>query len=567
MNNVQAKNVLNRIFDEENTRINYKQCILVDGPWGIGKTHFIQNYFSENKEKYELVYITVFGKKTVKDVEKSILINLLPGFKNFDKQKGIGKTMQEVLKDMSQKFLGINIENYINSFSIEDIPSILNENKHKIICFDDIERKSDSIEMKDLLGLIERTKSKFDVIIIGNLDEIEKNHIEIFNRYKEKVIDNTITINNFDRDTLKSVLKNMKVENMDIIIDVYLSDNTSFGKKLNCKTFLVERVNNLRIFMKYVELIVTLERYLAPYSVEKEVAKICKTVIYNHYFPSEDKEKNSMNFDKFNIYKTIKKVLLNEDIERDEFREYFIANSEIRKDIESIYSAYTLNETQFNELINKIYIKIKNSDLEYFIKQKNVIQLISALNEVEIINNDIVENLFIICIELYSPENYKAYEKINYLEWNSSDDYGNEIGCDKTTREFIEKINQKCEEKFNQFINSKYEEAMYNKEYEEIIKIASFNSIKKIEDFEEIFDNYFDELNMDYSNEVDRKIHILINRTKSDIISDFFSKRIKTEKQITKIKKYECFDFILEQKIQAEDQAEYYENNPVEEYE
>ncbi|WP_291560065.1 MULTISPECIES: P-loop NTPase fold protein [unclassified Clostridium] len=566
MNNVQAEKVLNRIFSNQNTRINYKQCILVNGAWGIGKTHFIQNYFSVNQDRYEFIYITVFGKNSVKDIEKSILINSLSGFKNLDKENGVAKVTKTLLKDVSEKFLGINIENYINSFSIEDIPCDLSENKHKIICFDDIERKSDSIEMKDLLGLIERAKSKFNVIIVGNLDELEKSDTEIFNRYKEKVIDNIITINSFDRHTLSSILKNMKFKNTDVIIDVYLSGNISFGKSLNGKTILANKISNLRIFMKYAELIIKLESCLEPYSLEEDIAKMCKAVIYDYYFPGEDKKKNSMNFDKFNIYKTIKKIFLNEDIERDEFREYFVANSEIRKDIVSIYSAYRLNENQFDELINKIYIKIKNSDLDYFMKQRNVISLVSALNEVKRIDQSTVNKLFKICIELYSPENYTRHEKLNCLDWNSIDNYGNEIECDKITRSFIEKTNQKCEEKFKQFINSKYEEAKQNKDYEEIIKLSKFNEIKRIEEFEEIFDYYFNKLNMNYSNEIKSKISTLINRTNSEIISEFFSKRINAEKQITKIRKYEMFDSELEQKMQFEAQEEYYENNPPEEY-
>lgn len=566
MNNVQAAKALDKVFSSMSKSFNNKSCVFIDGVWGIGKTYFIHNYFSENEKKYELIYISVFGKNSVRDIEKSILIHSLPGLKKINEDNGFAKVAKTFFNDMSDKFLGVSIDNYINSFSIEDIKWDTSDNKRVIICFDDIERKSDSVKMKNLLGLIERTTKNFDVLIIGNSAELNENDTELFSKYKEKVVDHVIKIDNIDRNTLNCILKSMKAENRNEIIDVYLSDNVAFGKALpSKKSFLANKIDNLRVFIKYVELIMRLEKYLELYKADEDILKMCKAVIYDHYFPDKDEKKKSMNFDKFNIYKTINKILLNEDIEKDDFQEYFVANSEVREDIRSIYNAYRLSEIEIENLINKINIKIEDKDLEYFIQQENVISLVDALNELKEIDKDIMTKIFEIAIDLYSPEKEKYHTKIDYLQWNDFNNYGNEIECNKKIQLFVEKINQKCDEKFQKFINNKLQEAKSSKNYEELLVIYNFSQIDIIEEFEDIFDYYFNQLVVNYSDKIYQKINTLISKTNSELISNFFINRIKNETQITKIEKYKKFDIELEIKIQYEEQQEYYRNNPPEE--
>jgi hypothetical protein len=559
--------VLDRVFSRKS--FNNKTCIFVDGIWGIGKTYFIQNYFHENEEEYELIYTSVFGKNSLKDIEKSILIHSLPGLKKINENNGFVKATKTLFNDISDKFLGVSIDKYIDSFSIEDIKWDTDGNKRRIICFDDIERKSDSIKMKNLLGLIERATKNFDVLIIGNSKEfIEEDDSKIFKLYKEKVIDHVIKIDKIDRDTLKCILKCMNLEVRNEIVDVYLSGNIAFGKAPSSrKSYLSEKIHNLRVFIKYVELIMRLEKYLDAYKVDEDILKMCKAVIYDHYFPNNEEKKKSMNFDKFNIYKAISKILLNEDIKKGDFQEYFVVKSEVRKDIRKIYNAYKLSETELENLIKKIKIKIEEKDLQYFIKQENVISLVSALNELKKIDKNMVKELYEIAIELYLPEKYVPHIKIDYLQWSDFDNYGNEMECDKKLKLFIEKINEKCTQKFNYYINDRFDEAKSIKNYDELLKLYSFSDINRIEEFEDIFEHYFNQLVLKYSDEVAGKISNLINKTNSNVIRDFFTNRIQNESQITKIKKYEHFDFELERKMQFEAEEEYYRNNPPEQIE
>ncbi|AKA68761.1 P-loop NTPase fold protein [Clostridium scatologenes] len=557
MNTLEATSALDRIFNKWSMHSSKKTSVFIDGAWGIGKTYFIHNYFSKNEN--EFIYTSVFGKNSVRDIEKSILIHSIPGLKKLNEDSGFAKATQKILSDLSDKFLGVSIDSYLNSFSIDDIKLDIVGNKRKIICFDDIERKSDSIEMKSLLGLIERASKNFDILIIGNTDKIDEKDVETLNKYKEKVIDYLIRIDNIDKNTLVFILKNMGIEDRDEIINVYLNNNISFGKAASGKkTFLINRIHNLRVFIKYVELIMRLEKYLEPYKADEDVLIICKAVIYDHYFRNKNENKNSMNYDKYNIYKTINKVIGNEEIKKDEFKEYFVYNSEIRDDIRSIYNAYRLSEREFESLIKKIKIKIKDKSLEYFIRQENVISIVNALYEIKIIDNDTLKKLFEIALDLYSPEKYIVYTAIDYSLWNNIDYSGNEIECDDNIKLFIEEINQKCSEKFQNFINNKLQEAKNSKNYEELLKLYNLNGINRIEDFECIFDYYFNQLVENYSDEISNKISTLISKADSELISNFFRNRIKNETKITKIKKYEQFDLELDRKMQYEAEQEFY---------
>lgn len=147
MNTAQASLALDIIFSDSKIGIYEKKCILIDGNWGIGKTYFVQDYFKSFSSEYDLVYTSVFGKESVRDIEKSMLFNLIPGLKNV-KDESIGvKVAKNLLNDIGDKFLGVSVENYVNSFSIEDV-KWTSPDKRIVICIDDIERKSESIEMR-----------------------------------------------------------------------------------------------------------------------------------------------------------------------------------------------------------------------------------------------------------------------------------------------------------------------------------------------------------------------------------------------------------------------------------
>lgn len=554
MDGFQANNSIKRILENKNRIKNKSLCTLVDGDWGIGKTTLIQNYFEQDLH-YELIYVSTFGKNSVQEVENALLINLIPGFKDVKDFGGFSKLLGNFAKDIVDKFTGVNIENYLNSFSIEDVKNSKIGSRKKVLCFDDLERKSNSINMKDMLGLIERASLNFDVILIANTKEFEEEDLVIFNRYKEKVIDNVIKIDKLSRSILISILDSVDELNKDEIIDIYLENILAFGS--SSEGYSAEKINNLRIFVKYLELALRAREYIGLENNDLELLRICKAVVYDYFFPIETKKSKSMNFDRFNIYNDLKKLLLFETVSKESFKSYVGEKSEIRQDIKSLYNLYLLNEEELDILINKIDKKIWNAEIEYFIDQTSIISLASALEENKILKGKRYKDLLQIAINIYAPAENSAHVPFKHTLWNDFDKYGNEIECNKEIKSFIEELNISCEEKYSIFLNETINDCIQRKDYDRLLNLLNYDEIVDVSQFKEIFYYYFNKLEKQFLQENVDRIKKLIHVTKSEVIKNFFVESASKEKSITNQKKYQYFDDVLDMKMYQESQIEY----------
>lgn len=556
MDAMQASITMKRILEDTNRIKNNTICTLIDGDWGIGKTHLIKNDF-EQDEQYEVIYVSAFGKNAVKEIENTLLINLIPGFKDVKDFGGFSKLLGNFAKDIVDKFAGVNIENYLNSFSIEDIKNNKKDSNKKIICFDDIERKSDSINMKDMLGLIERASINFDVVLIANTKKFGKEDLNIFNSYREKVVDHVIKINKLNRDILKDILDGGGELNKDEIIDIYLENILAFGTSSVYKSYDADKMYNLRIFLKYFELILRAKENIGVKNIDIELLRMCKAVVYDYYFQTESKENKQMNFDKFNIYNDLKRIMLFENISNDSFKSYKNQISEIRQDIKTLYNLYRLNDEEFGLLINKIDAKIRRNELDYFIDQTSTISLASALEENKMLDAKRYKELLRIAIEIYAPKENTTYVPFKNTVWNNVDMYGNEIECNKEVKLFIEELNNSCKEKYNSFMNEKINDCMRLKDYDQLLKLLKCDDINELSQFEVIFDYYFSKLEHRHSQENQEKIEKLIHVTKNNLIGNFFVERINKEESFTNKKKFQHFEYILEMKMYHESQMEH----------
>lgn len=193
--------------------------LFIKGKWGVGKTYLwkeIENEISNTKKDFELnkikfnlfshliylykfivfifkfifkyfsyyefvkqedkslrvIYISLFGKEHYKEILEEITLN------SFNHNKLI-----YFLRNLT--FWKISVGSLIQFFIKQDFKNI-------IVCFDDLERKSNKLNIKDLLGLINKLKEeKCKVILIG--DDSKLNN-KTFDDYKEKCIDLEITI-------------------------------------------------------------------------------------------------------------------------------------------------------------------------------------------------------------------------------------------------------------------------------------------------------------------------------------------------------------------------------------
>ncbi len=185
--------------------IDTNYAVIISGDYGIGKTFYFKNKLfplvrninvpnSENEEKYRPILISLFGIKSVAEIQKQIFLELFPLLKN----KGV-KIASDIGKSLLKVFSGIDIEQYVNDADTST-PDIINYNK-LLLCFDDIDRKSDDLQIKELFGfinnLVENSNTK--VIIIANEDVLRKeesnNDDDTYSVIREKVIGISIKFN------------------------------------------------------------------------------------------------------------------------------------------------------------------------------------------------------------------------------------------------------------------------------------------------------------------------------------------------------------------------------------
>lgn len=137
--------------------------ILIEGPWGCGKTFAIHKFLEDNKLNYK--YISLFGIKDDSEFKKILF--------SFIDSSSIAVADDFVVID--DVFADTTFSNSINEESA-------------IIIFDDIERiNQNGITYHFLLGIINKLKKLGFKIICITSDHIAES--EIFNKFKEKTFD------------------------------------------------------------------------------------------------------------------------------------------------------------------------------------------------------------------------------------------------------------------------------------------------------------------------------------------------------------------------------------------
>lgn len=254
-----------------------KSAIMLDAPWGAGKSYYINQElipFLERKENggYSCVVISLYGISNLFDVSKSIYLEIRA--KDILKKSEAAATMKIVAKTVFKGLTGrFNIDIVAEKEDLENLYKSIDLNK-KLIIFEDIERSD--IDIKKFLGyvnnLVEQDCAK--VLLVANESEfinkdlndtknpnnrnVQKKEIvfteetEQYLRIKEKTVSDTIhfecdylhafknIIDSFDNDELKTF------DNDDSIKEIY--DIFTMTSQKNLRTFLYACQKTVEIF-------------------------------------------------------------------------------------------------------------------------------------------------------------------------------------------------------------------------------------------------------------------------------------------------------------------------------
>lgn len=217
---------------EHYLKIDTNYALMITGEWGVGKTFYFKNIlsytikktatFKNNSKKYEPLHISFFGLKSIEDIQVQIFLSLYPFFK--DKKIKLATNAVKFLLKGASKVLPIGDLSEFLEIK-DDITNELINFNDLVICFDDLERVSDNLNIEEFIGyvnsLVENENVK--ILIIANEDKIKS---EKFKDYKEKVIGNVIEFEQDISCTYDSLLEIKFIDN--IVYKKFLKQNKDY---------------------------------------------------------------------------------------------------------------------------------------------------------------------------------------------------------------------------------------------------------------------------------------------------------------------------------------------------
>jgi len=177
-------------------KIETNYAVIINGQYGIGKTHFYKNKLApkiketsltkDDRKKFTPIHISLFGFKSLEEIQTAIFIELFPILKSkgLKLAAGIGKS---IIRGIAQLNQAGDIDKYIGDLN-QDADDWLKYDE-LVICFDDLDRKSESLDLRDVFGfinsLVENQGAK--ILIIANEMQLIKD-TNYSSNLREKVI-------------------------------------------------------------------------------------------------------------------------------------------------------------------------------------------------------------------------------------------------------------------------------------------------------------------------------------------------------------------------------------------
>jgi hypothetical protein len=192
-------------------------AIMIDAPWGAGKTHAVKAWIKDKDH----CYISLFGIDSIAGIEGA-LFNQLLAASDFKLPKGV----TQILEDVAKKVTGATID--LTGFHRQQVM----KNLPKLLIFDDLERAQ--MPAPALLAALNRfvELEPRQVILIAN--ETELANSDDYRKWREKVVGRTITLKPETDQAFDAVLASIPAENQrtfltsqrDLIITVFEQSET-----------------------------------------------------------------------------------------------------------------------------------------------------------------------------------------------------------------------------------------------------------------------------------------------------------------------------------------------------
>ena len=210
-----------------------KPCaIALTGEWGVGKTQFWNNFKKKHHDQFKLrkyAYVSLFGIDSLESLKYEIAVKTHKADQSEDRMQGakllFNKALDTVdLSSIEGKGLSLNIGKSLITSALSSLVS------NTVICIDDVERISDSLSVKDVMGLVNDLKLEKNCQVIIILHDAKAS--EQFQEYKEKVLDEVLVFDD-NLDILETFITDeIALEVMQLFYRTIKVKNLRFYKKI-----------------------------------------------------------------------------------------------------------------------------------------------------------------------------------------------------------------------------------------------------------------------------------------------------------------------------------------------
>ncbi|WP_199507321.1 MULTISPECIES: P-loop NTPase fold protein [unclassified Psychrobacter] len=226
------------LIDEESSF-----AIALTGEWGIGKTQFWKSFYEENHKnlgvnKYS--YVSLFGIDSIEALKFEIALSTHETTQKKDYLSGLKGIFKKSLEAIDlPKLEGTGVTLSLSKGMISSAMSSLIGDT--LICIDDIERLSENLDIKDVMGLVNHLSLEKNCKVLVILHDVKAN--EQFQEYKEKVFDEVLILD----ESLTAIEK-------------LVNDNDLFATYN--KFYQVMGIKNIRFYQRVIETFYTLTKNL-----------------------------------------------------------------------------------------------------------------------------------------------------------------------------------------------------------------------------------------------------------------------------------------------------------------
>ncbi|MEZ9678369.1 hypothetical protein AB4306_00210 [Vibrio splendidus] len=162
------------------------EVLAIKGGWGVGKTYSWQKYACEFKNHCAVnrySYVSLFGINSIEEIKKATFLNTIDTH-NIGQPLNISSRSKKWAESLQGlKLKGVSVGDVLGSVSQLTMDKT-------IICFDDLERHSKGVTIKDFMGLVSYFKEQkgCKVVLLLNEDAGDETFAD-YRKYKEKIID------------------------------------------------------------------------------------------------------------------------------------------------------------------------------------------------------------------------------------------------------------------------------------------------------------------------------------------------------------------------------------------